>query len=86
MEDFTSNNEFHFIKNLTPRLYAVDPTYRTNKPKLMRDVRLLRKSLDGKIPPVSANDPEQLRNLLTKCKKSLGQVANAPDLFKQTRT
>ena len=81
MEDFSSNNEFHFIKNLTPRLYAVDPLYKTNKPKLMRDVRTLRNFLDGKIPKVCADDPEQLRILLAKCKKNLWQVANSPDLF-----
>ena len=60
MKDFSSNNEFHFIKNLTPRLYAVDPSYKTNKPKLMRDVRMLQNFLDGKILPVCSDDPEQL--------------------------
>lgn len=87
MEDFSSNNEYHSIKNLTPRLYAVDPSYKTNKPKLMRDVRLLRDTLDGKIPPVSTNDPEQLRILLTKCKKNtVQQFPNAPNLFDQEDT
>ena len=86
MEDFSSNNEFHFIKNLIPRLYSVDPSYKTNKPKLMRDVRMLRNFLDGKIPPVCSDDPEQLRILLTKCKKNLRQVADSPDLFDQAGT
>ena len=86
MEDFSSNNEFHFIKNLTPRLYAVDPSYKTNKPKLMRDVRMLRNFLDGKVPKVCADDPEQLRILLAKCKKNLRQVANSPDLFEEGET
>ena len=81
MEDFSSKNEFHFIKNLTPRLCAVDPSYKTNKPKLMRDVHMMRNFLDGKIPKVCADDPEQLRILLAKCKKNLWQVANSPDLF-----
>ena len=81
MEDFSTNNEYHFVKNLTPRLYSVDPSYKTNKPKLMRDVRLLRRFLDGKIPPVSTNDPEQLRILLTKCKKNAQQLSNSPNLF-----
>lgn len=86
MEDFSSNNKFHFIKNLTPRLYAVDPSYKTNKPKLMRDVRMLQNFLDGKIPPECSDDPEQLRILLTKCKKNLQQVADSPDLFDQAGT
>lgn len=30
MQDFTSNNEYHFIKNLTPRLYKVDNSYKLN--------------------------------------------------------
>ena len=36
----------------------------------MRDVRLLRESLDGKIPPVTTNDAEQLRILIARCKRS----------------
>ena len=62
MEDFSSNNEYHFIKNLTPRLFAVDPSYKTNKAKLMRNVRLLCSALDGKIPP---NIERVFRNFLT---------------------
>ena len=38
----------------------------------MRDVRLLRTFLDGKIPAVTANDNEQLRILISKCKKNVG--------------
>ncbi|XP_028412560.1 mediator of RNA polymerase II transcription subunit 19-B-like [Dendronephthya gigantea] len=80
MEDFTSNSEYHFIKNLTPRLYKLDQSYKLNKPKLMRDIRMLRKCLDGKIPPVSVNDPEQLRILISKCKKSFDLDIDAPDI------
>lgn len=81
MEDFSSNNEYHFIKNLTPRLFAVDPSYKTNKAKLMRDVRLLRSALDGKIPPAQTNDPEQLKILLAKCRKSVQEFPDAPNFF-----
>ena len=42
-------------------------------PKVMRDVRMLRNFLDGKIPKVCADDSEQLRILLAKCKKILGK-------------
>ena len=52
----------------------------------MRGVRMLRNFLDGKIPPVCSDDPEQLRILLTKCKKNLRQVADPPDLFDQAGT
>ena len=44
MEDFSPNNEHHLI----PCLFAVDPSYKTNKAKLMHDVRLLCSALDRK--------------------------------------
>lgn len=72
MDDFTTGSEFSFVKNLTPRMFAADPSYKINKAKLMRDVRLLRAFLDGKIPAVTANDNEQLRILISKCKKNVG--------------
>ena len=43
MNDFSSNSEYHFIKSLMPRLFEVDKSYKMNKPKLMRDIRMLRK-------------------------------------------
>ena len=70
MEQFSTNREHQFAKNLAPRMYNVDESYKKNKPKLMRDVRLLRESLDGKIPPVTTNDAEQLRILIARCKRS----------------
>ena len=70
MQEFSTSSEFQFVKNLTPRMYNIDPTYKTNKCKLMRDVRLLRESLDGRIPPVTANDAEQLSLLITKLRKT----------------
>ena len=53
-------------------MYAANPAYKTNKAKLMHDVRLLRTFLDGKIPPVSANDAEQLNILISTTKKNVG--------------
>ena len=35
MEDFSTSSEFSFVKNLTPRMYAANPAYKTNKAKLM---------------------------------------------------
>ena len=72
MDDFTTGSEYSFVKNLTPRMFAADPSYKVNKAKLMRDVRLLRTFLDGKIPAFTANDSEQLRILISKCKKNVG--------------
>ena len=50
-------------------MYAVDSTYRTNKPKLMQDVRLLRQFL------------EQLRILIKKCRNNAQQLPSAPNFF-----
>ena len=72
MEEFSSSSEFSFVKNLTPRMYAANPEYKTNKAKLMRDVRILRTFLDGKIPCVTANDAEQLNILISTSKKKMG--------------
>jgi len=82
MQQFSSSSEFQFVKNLTPRMYEVDITYKTNKAKLMRDVRLLRECLDGKIPPITTNDTEQLGLLIAKFKKTKGVKAdNNAELF-----
>ena len=83
MQELTSNNEYHFIKNLTPWLYKVDNGYKINKPKLMRDIRIMRKCLDGKIPPVTVNDSKQLCNLLDKCRRNLHLDVNAPSITYQ---
>ena len=53
-------------------MFAVDASYKTNKAKLMRDVRLLRTFCDGKIPVSTANDAEQLKILIGKSKKQVG--------------
>ncbi|CAB4019413.1 Hypothetical predicted protein [Paramuricea clavata] len=42
-----------------------------NKPKLLRDIRILRTFYGGKIPPEATNDSEQLRITLAKCKSTL---------------
>ena len=72
METFSSGSEYQFVKNLTPRMFAADASYKTNKAKLMRDVRLLGTFCDGKIPVSTANDTEQLKILIGKIKKQEG--------------
>ena len=58
MEEFSSSSKQQFVKNLAPRMHNVDECYRKNKRKLIRDIQLLRESLDGNIPPVTTNDAE----------------------------
>ena len=36
METFSSGSEYQFVKNLRPRMFAADASYKTNKAKLMR--------------------------------------------------
>ena len=71
LKNFASQSEHQFIKALTPRLIKVDPQYKMNKPKLLRDIRILRTFYDGKIPQEATNDAEQLRITLNKCKSTL---------------
>ena len=71
LKNFASQSEHQFIKALTPRLIKVDPQYKMNKPKLLRDIRILRTFYSGKIPPEATNDSEQLRITLAKCKSTL---------------
>ena len=52
-------------------MYAMDSSYKLNKAKLIRDVRILRTATDGRIPEVTSNDSEQLRILLNKSKKDI---------------
>ena len=47
----------------------------------MWDVRLLHESLDGKVPPVTANDAEQLGLLITKQEnKNIADKSNSKEL------
>ena len=70
MEQFSTSSECQSIKRVTPRMYQADESYKVNKAKLMRGVRLLRECLDGKVPPVTTNDSEQIKNLILKRKRS----------------
>ena len=53
-------------------IFSSGSEYKTNKAKLMRDVRLLRTFCDGKVPVSTANDAEQLKILIGKSKKQVG--------------
>ena len=74
IKNFVSQSEHQFIKALTPQMVKVDPTYKLNKQKLLRDIRILRKFYHGKIPAETTNDAEQLHITLSKCKQTLEQV------------
>ena len=71
MENFKTKCEYHFVRNISPCLFAIDILYKTNKAKLMRNIKLLRTALDGCIPEVTANDAEQLQILIKKCKTDM---------------
>ena len=55
-----------------PRMIKVDQSYKLNKQKLLRDIRILKKFYNGKIPAETTNDAEQLKITLSKCKKNIG--------------
>ena len=40
--NFQSLGENQFLKAFTPRILKVNPEYKTNRPKLLRDIRILR--------------------------------------------
>ena len=69
LKNFISQSEHQFIKALTPRMIKVDQSYNLNKQKLLRDIRILKKFYNGKIPAETTNDAEQLKITLSKCKK-----------------
>ena len=71
INNFQSQSEHQFIKAFTLRMLKVNPEYKTNRPKLLRDIRILRQFLGGKIPQETTNDPEQLRITIAKCKHML---------------
>lgn len=71
INNFQSQSEHQFIKAFTPRMMKVNPEYKTNRSKLLRDIRILRKFFGGKIPEETTNDPEQLRITIAKCKRTL---------------
>ena len=70
-KNFVSQSEHQFLKALMPRMMKVDPSYKLNKQKLLRDIRILRTFYNGKIPVETTNDPEQLCISLSKCKQTL---------------
>ena len=45
LKNFISQSEHQFIKALTPRMIKVDQSYKLNKQKLLRDIRILKKVL-----------------------------------------
>ena len=73
IKDFETQSEHQFIKNLKPRLIAMNKSYEQNKVLLMRHLRLLRTELKGKIPPVTCHDAEHLQILLKKCTTKMQQ-------------
>ena len=42
INNFQSQSKHQFIKPFSPRMLKVNPEYKTNRPKLLRDIRILR--------------------------------------------
>lgn len=71
LEEFAEKNKTNFVRNVRQRLQHLFPNVykgKDGKQKLLRDVRFLKVSCDGKIPPVFENDRENLRKLIQKGK------------------
>jgi hypothetical protein len=50
INNFQSQSEHQFIKAFTPRMMKVNPEYKTDRRKHLRDIRILRKFFGGKFP------------------------------------
>ena len=50
INSFQSQSEYNFIKSLTPTTTKVNLKYKSNRPKLLQDIRILRKHFGCKIP------------------------------------
>ena len=80
INNFQSQSEHQFIKAFTPRMLKVNPEYKTNRPKLLRDIGILHQFFGGKIPQETTNDPEQLRITIAKCKHMLQDEVEVGDV------
>lgn len=69
LTEFAEKNKTNFVRNVRPRLQRSFPSLYHGKEgnqKLLRDVRYLKIACDGKIPPITANDGENLEKLVRK--------------------
>ena len=74
LEEFAEKNKTNFIRNVRPRLQNLFPEEykrKDGKQRLLRDVRYLKIATDGKIPPITQNDKDNVRNLLRKGKNKV---------------
>ena len=67
INNFQSQSEHQFIKAFTPRMMKVNPEYKTNRSKLLRDIRILRKFFGGKIPEETTVLPRNKLTLRFRC-------------------
>ena len=60
-------------------MMKVNLEYKSNRPKLLRDIRILRKYFGFKIPQETTNDAEQLQIALSKAKRTLERDVGMSD-------
>ncbi len=76
LEEFAEKNKTNFIRNVCPRLQNLFPEEykgKDGKQRLLRDVRYLKVATDGKIPPITQNDKDNMKNLLRKGKNKVSK-------------
>ena len=79
--EFAEKNKTNFVRNVRPRLQRHLPELYKGKEgnqKLLRDVRYLKISCNGKIPPVTENDRENLEELIQKGKDKVVSTTGMP--------
>ncbi len=74
LKEFNEKNTTNFVRNVRPRLRSLFPNVYKGKDgnqKLLRDVRYLKISCEGKIPPVTKDDRENFEKLLREGKEKV---------------
>lgn len=82
MKEFAKKSETNFIRNVRPRLQRLFPNLYKGKDgnqRLLRDTRLLKISCNGKIPESTANEREDLQELIRKGKSKVAQETGMPE-------
>ena len=74
LEEFAQKNQTNFTRNVRPRLQRLFPQLYKGKEgmqRLLRDIRFLKISCNGQIPPVTENDEVNLKSLIQRGKNKV---------------
>ena len=77
LKEFYEKNVTNFVRNVRSRLCSLFPNVYKGKEvnqKLLRDVRYLKFSCEGKIPPVTKDDREKFEKLISEGKGKVGEI------------